>query len=173
MSPLKPQRLTHSLLFRKLVRGCKGGLAATAVMTAYRAPVFRALPPTAKLWARYVGNQDAEAYLPQGILLHFLYGTVAGGLFSPLFSRLAAGESMKREYVGVVYGLIYGLLLSVFGTRLIFEHVIDNDLEPDQALVFHVGHVIYGLTLGTWLASHERFGEVYEDEPTTSSDSRS
>jgi ABC-type uncharacterized transport system permease subunit len=161
--------MTRSILFRNIVRGCKGGLIATAVMTVYRVPVFRALPPTAEFWSRYIGHRDAEAYLPQGVLLHFLYGMVAGGLFGPLFSWLTARQSMDRPFAGVVYGLVYGLLLSVIGTRIMFEHVIDNELEPDQALVFHVGHAIYGLTLGTWLASHERFGDVYEDDDDTSS----
>jgi len=29
-------------------------------------------------------------------------------------------------------------------------------------VIFHVGHVIYGLTLGTWIGFRERKGEVYE-----------
>jgi hypothetical protein len=26
-------------------------------------------------------------------------------------------------------------------------------LDADERLVFHVGHLVYGLTLGTWLGS--------------------
>jgi hypothetical protein len=29
-----------------------------------------------------------------------------------------------------------------------------GDLAQDEALIFHVGHVIYGLTLGAWVDSN-------------------
>lgn len=146
-----------------LRRGLEGGFIATGVMTVYRLPVFRVLPPTAEFWARYVGTREAEAYLVQGVLLHFLYGTVAGVLFAPLFSHLTTKTPVAREYVGVAAGLGYGLLMSVFGTRVLFPYVIEQDLDADEALIFHVGHAIYGLTLGTWVGAHERVGEVYDD----------
>jgi len=41
---------------RGLIRGVVGGLIATVLMTLYRFPVFRALPPTADFWAKYVGR---------------------------------------------------------------------------------------------------------------------
>lgn len=145
-----------------VVRGCVGGLVATAVMTAYRIPIFRALPPTAEFWARYVGGGDAEQYFLEGLLLHFSYGTAAGGAFGALLSFVHPRSRLDRELTTLVAGLVYGLLLSAFGSRVVFRYVLRRDLEPEEALVFHVGHVVYGLTLGTWIGSRERYGEVYE-----------
>lgn len=149
-------------VFRGLVRGTVGGLIATVLMTLYRFPVFRALPPTADFWAKHVGGDDTEAYPGTGLFLHFLYGGVAGGLFGAAIN--AAGLRNEREHGLVVIGLslAYGLALSLFGTRVVFRYLLKEDLEPSETVMFHIGHVIYGLTLGTWLSVDERFGEVYE-----------
>jgi hypothetical protein len=149
-------------LWRTVVRGFAGGLIATAVMTIYRLPIFQALPPTSEFWALYIGDESANRYLVQGLLLHALYGGVAGAVFAPLFECLHARTALSRERVGLLSGVGYGLVLSVFGTRVLFEYVLQEELDPDNTLVFHVGHLIYGLTLGTWLSSREDFGDVYE-----------
>lgn len=147
-------------------RGAKGGFIATAIMTIYRLPVFRALPPTADFWARYLGG-EAEQYTLSGILLHFLYGTVAGAVFGVLFTRITLQPVRSREWVGIVSGALYGVVLSLFGTRVLFRHVLGRELESDHALVFHVGHLMYGLTLGTWMGTRERVGDVYEEAQST------
>lgn len=134
-------------------------------MTLYRLPIFRALPPTAEFWARYVGGGDAEDYPIQGFVLHLFYGMVAGGVFYPLFVAISRRSPNHRDLLGVVCGAGYGLALSLIGTRIVFRRVLDRGLESEHALVFHVGHLIYGLTLGTWLASREPLGEVYETPP--------
>lgn len=151
-----------TILSQVLVRGLKGGLIATAVMTLYRWPIFRALPPTAEFWAQFVGGGEADQYLAQGLVLHFLYGVGGGLVFGPVFAVLDRQTGLDRERLGLVTGFMYGLALSVFGHRVIFRHLLDRELEDDEVLVFHVGHAIYGVTLGTWFGSRERFGEVYE-----------
>lgn len=62
----------------------------------------------------------------------------------------------------IALSLVYSLALSVFGTRFVFRYLLDEELEPDEAVIFHVGHVIYGLTLGTWVNFDKRVGEAYE-----------
>lgn len=136
-------------------------------MTLYRVPIFRGLPPTAEFWAHYVGHGDAEDYPIQGLVLHLLYGVVAGGVFGPLFAVVSRRYPAHREPLSVVCGAGYSLVLSLVGTRIIFRRVLDRGLAPDHALVFHVGHLIYGLTLGTWLGSREPLGDVYETPPET------
>lgn len=113
-------------------------------MTVYRIPVFRALPPTAEFWARYVGGGDAEQYAVQGLVLHFVYGTVAGGIYGFLVSFLDVNDPVLRERANLVSGLGYGLALSAIGSRLIFVRVLGRKLKSEHALVFHVGHAIYG-----------------------------
>ena len=86
----------------------------------------------------------------------------AGAAFGPAFAALDARTSVGRDELGVAAGLTYGLALSAFGSRVLLRRLLGRGLEPEHALVFHVGHAIYGLTLVTWLASRERLGEVYE-----------
>jgi len=149
-------------LLRRLVRGVVGGLIATALMTLYRFPVFRALPPTSEFWAKYVGGGATERYPGIGLVLHFLYGGVAGGLFGVLIDALGF-ETEREDSLGVIaLSFAYSLALSVFGTRFVFRFLLDEDLDPDEAVIFHVGHAIYGLTLGTWVGFDRRTGEAYE-----------
>jgi hypothetical protein len=150
------------ILYHAAIRGIMGGIVATAVMTLYRLPIFRALPPTAEFWARFVGGGDAEQYPLHGLILHFGYGAAAGGVFGPAFATIDRRTRLDRERLGIVSGLTYGLVLSVIGHRIIFQRVLGRELADDEAIVFHVGHTIYGLTLGTWFGSHERFGDVYD-----------
>ena len=135
-------------------------------MTLYRLPVFRALPPTAEFWARYVGGGRPDQYPLEGFLLHAVYGAVGGIGFGPVFayclSAAAGSPALSRERVGVLSGVAYGLVLSVFGERVVFRRVLREKLGPDEALIFHAGHLVYGLTLGTWVSSREELGEVYE-----------
>jgi hypothetical protein len=149
-------------VFHGMIRGVVGGLIATVLMTLYRFPLFRAVPPTAEFWATYVSGGEPEESAGAGLLLHFLYGGVAGGLFGIGFSLLDFRTERNRRLGAIGLSLGYGLVLSVFGTRVIFEHLLEEELEPDEAAIFHVGHIIYGLTLGTWLSAREQSGDVYE-----------
>lgn len=148
----RERRPTRSRLERALV-GAEGGLIATLVMTAYRLPVSRSLPPTANFWAQYVGGGDPEQYTLQGAVLHLVYGTVAGGVFGALVPERGSDSESRREVVDVLRALGYSVVLSVFGSRVILARVLGMDLEADERLVFHLGHFVYGLTLGTWMGS--------------------
>lgn len=149
-------------IVRATVRGVIGGLVATVLMTLYRFPLFRALPPTAEFWAKYVGGGEPEEYFSEGLVLHFLYGAAAGGLFGAAFSRMRFRTERGRRLGAIGLSLGYGVVLSVFGTRVVFKRLLDETLEPDEGTVFHVGHAIFGLTLGTWMSSREHTGEVYD-----------
>lgn len=159
----RPQHTFTTLgVLQSAARGLAGGLVATAIMTLYRFPVFRALPPTAEFWAEYVGGGEPEQYPIEGLVLHFAYGGVAGGLFGLGVSLVDVRTERSRRFITVALAVGYGLLLSAFGTRVIFRRLLGEKPDEDERLVFHIGHVIYGLTLGTWLNSRERSGEVYE-----------
>ncbi len=122
-------------------------------MTAYRLPVARSLPPTATFWAKYVGGGDPSDYPVVALVLHLLYGAGGGVAFASAFR---ASERTPTEWEGVAAGTIFGVVLSVFGSRVVLGELLDRSLDPDEALVFHVGHLVYGLTLGTWIGSRLR-----------------
>ncbi len=145
-------------------RGLEGGLLATLVMTVYRLPVSRSLPPTAEFWAQFVGGGEPEDYPVPALALHFAYGAGAGAAFAAL---LAGRESVARgdpgrdrppgpptdagEVPTTVAGLLYGLVLSAVGERVVLGRLLGVD--PDDRVAFHVGHVLYGITLGAWVGT--------------------
>lgn len=145
--------LTERSSRRDLKLGLQGGLIATAVMTAFRIPITRSLPPTADFWAKYVGSGDPDEYAAQGLLLHLAYGAMGGVGFVAVFPTGRSGSEVSKERQGALRGALYGLLLSVFGVQVILKRLLEMDLSPDERWIFHVGHLIYGLTLGSWMGS--------------------
>lgn len=139
--------------FARVLLGAKGGLIATLVMTAYRLPISRSLPPTANFWATYVGGGDPEEYTVQGLGLHLVYGAVAGGLFGAIVPERGTGPEARREVRDAAWAVAYSAVLSAFGSRVVLGRVLGMDVESDEALVFHLGHLVYGLTLGTWIGA--------------------
>lgn len=133
-----------------VLNGLVGGLVATVVMTvAMRAAGGDDLP-TAVLWAKYAGTDAPDAYLPQGMVLHLLYGIGAGAAFAvvlELGGLLAAGVP-----VVTALGLGYGVLL--FGGGAVFWMKIVLAITPTRPLIgrFLLVHLIYGAGLGAWLA---------------------
>ena len=146
------------------VRGLQAGLVATFVMTAFRLPIMRSLPPSANFWARYVGEKGPDEYPVAGLLLHLFYGTVCGGLFGALFTVSDAERAIDPEQRGLLWGSIYGMCLSAFGTRVMLDALLDIRLDADELALFHTGHLIYGLTLGAWVGSRTEGVETPEAE---------
>ena len=143
-----------------IAEGSKGGFVATLVMTAFRLPISRSLPPTARFWTKFVSGGNPDDHLVPAVALHLLYGTAGGAAFGALApgdsrrtSADEARENTRREALGLLLGVAYGLALSAFGERVVLERVLDMNLESDERFVFHVGHLVYGLTLGTWMGS--------------------
>ena len=47
----------------------------------------------------------------------------------------------------------------MFGIHVVLDRLLGLDLELDEVVIFHASHVIYGATLGAWVAS-----EISHDE---------
>jgi hypothetical protein len=132
--------------------GLIGGIVATVVMTgSMMALGDDSPPPTAVLWAKFVGDQGPEAYLPQGMALHLLYGTGAGFVYGLLADgELLALGSPGALTGGVLNGLVYGLILMV-GAVGWSRGVIGMDADPKQMGLMTFHHVLYGLILGAFV----------------------
>lgn len=62
-----------------ILGGLLGGVVATIVMTALMMWLGDdSPPPTAVFWSTYVGDGRPGEYVRQGMVLHFLYGSVLG-----------------------------------------------------------------------------------------------
>lgn len=147
---------------RSLLRAVQGGLFATFVMTAFRLPILRSLPPSANFWAKYVGSGHPEEYTGMGAVLHVLYGVSFGALFGLLYPRMNLPRS-ATETEGVVWGTIFGLVLSAFGERVMLKRMLDMELEEDAETIFHASHAVYGIALGAWVGSRIDPDPDYEE----------
>lgn len=148
---------------RPLVRGIVGGLVGTVTMTVYRLPLFQGLPPTAEFWAQFVGGGDPSQYPLAALVLHLLYGAGAGGVFGLAVSRLRSGPVERQGGRVTAVGALYGALLSAFGSRVVLRWILGVELDGEESLVFHVGHLVYGLALGTWVGTQGTVGRSEDD----------
>lgn len=139
---------------RSVGLGLSGGAFATFLLTVFRMPISDSLPPTANFLARYVGGDPGE-YPWTSFVLHFVYGIGAGGLFGLLIRQRDDSTRAELELRDIALGLVFSLVLSLFGSRIVLNRVVGMDLKSDEALIFHVGHVIYGLALGAWIGSKQ------------------
>lgn len=134
-----------------LIDGLVGGVVATIVMT-----VFMMLlgddspPPTALFWSKYVGDGDPDGYMMQGMVLHMLYGIVAGGVFAILATALGF-VSVATIGSALLWGLAYGVALFVGAAMFWMNLVLDMDPEPKMAGMFLFFHLVYGAVLGAWV----------------------
>lgn len=134
-----------------LTAGLVGGFVATIAMTI----VMKMMgdggpPPTASLVAKFAGGAPEDYAMP-GMLLHLLYGIVAGGVFAigvPL-----VGLSLGSLGTAVGLGIAYGIVLMLVGMVLWMRMVIG--MEPDRSMMmtFATVHVVYGITLGAFLGA--------------------
>jgi len=153
------RRPVDHALWGRIRRGIEGGALATLVLTAYRLPVTRSLPPTAEFWSKFVSEDAASDHPVVALVLHVLYGVAAGVGFAVLVSsrepvRSGSGigpPSPSGEASVTVFGLVYGLALSAFGEKIVLGAMLDTD--PDDRFAFHIGHVLYGITLGSWIGT--------------------
>ncbi len=155
---------TVSKVGHAVLRGLQAGFVATLIMTAFRLPIMRSLPPSANFWARYVRGGDSADHPLPGLLLHVLYGTSAGAVFGGVFPLLEAERSIEPEQRGLVWGAVYGMGLSLFGSQIMLAAILDTRLDADELALFHAAHLVYGISLGAWVGSRTEGVEDPDDE---------
>lgn len=134
------------------VKGLVAGGVATVVMSCFRISISRSPPPTSWFWTKFVSGGDPADHLVPGAMLHLVYGILSGGVFGALVSTpedASAGTERKTTLLGV----IYGVFLSLFGDATLIRRAVQMDLAADEQFIFHLSHVVYGLTLGAWFGS--------------------
>jgi len=134
-----------------ITAGLAGGLLATIVMTA----VMMMLgdggpPPTARLVAKFAGG-DPDDYAMPGMVLHLLYGIVAGTVFAVGVPLL--GLSLGSVAIAVGLGLVYGVVLMIGGMVFWMRLIIGMDPDRDMMMMFGTVHVVYGVVLGGFLGA--------------------
>ncbi|NKE34544.1 hypothetical protein GWG54_01690 [Natronococcus sp. JC468] len=149
---------------RAAVRGVQAGFVATLIMTAFRLPILRSLPPSANFWSTYVSGDEPENHPIIGLILHLVYGIQGGMIFGALFALFDADRSIEPEQRGLVWGSVFGMGLSAFGSQIMLKELLDIRLDADELALFHAAHLVYGLSLGAWVGSRTEGVEDPEDE---------
>lgn len=133
-----------------LLSGVVGGFVATIVMTVFMTQLGDdSPPPTALFWAKYVGDGGPEEAMMPGMVLHLVYGTIAGGAFVLLLPIL--GLSFASVGSAVLWGLVWGVVLFIFAAAFWMMMVLGMDPEKKQVGMFLLFHLIYGAILGAWI----------------------
>ena len=134
-----------------VIAGLVWGFVATIVMTMTMMAVGDGgPPPTAALVAKFAGGTPEEHKKP-GMLLHMLYGTIAGAVFAvgvPL-----VGLSLDSICVAIGLGFVYGVVLMIGGMVFWLRLVIGVEPDKDMMKVFGIVHVVYGVVLGALLGT--------------------
>ncbi|MFC6873416.1 hypothetical protein [Halobellus marinus] len=132
-----------------VIAGLAGGLAATIAMTALMMVMGDDdPPPTAGLVAKVAGGEPGDHAMP-GMVLHLIYGIVAGVVFAVGVPVL--GLSLGSLGVAIGLGIVYGIVLMIGGMMFWMRMVLG--MEPDKGMMVMFGtvHVVYGVVLGAFL----------------------
>jgi len=133
-----------------VLNGLVGGLIATIVMTVFMMTLGDdSPPPTALFWSKYVGDGEPDEYMMQGMVLHMLYGIIAGLVFVVVVPLI--GISIGSMTTAVLFGLAYGFVLFLGAAIFWMNVVLDIDAEMPMVAMFLLFHLIYGAVLGVWL----------------------
>jgi len=133
-----------------IVSGLIGGFVATIVMTIFMMMLGDdSPPPTAMFWSQYLGDGEPDQYMMQGMVLHFIYGIIAGGVFAVLVAALGLGVATLGA--AVLWGLVYGLVLFVIAAAFWMMMIMGMSPEMKMAGMFLFFHLVYGLVLGLWV----------------------
>lgn len=132
-----------------VIAGLAAGLVATIVMTILMMVMGDGgPPPTAGLVAKFAGGEPEDYAMP-GMVLHVIYGIVAGVVFAvgvPL-----VGLNFGSLAVAVGLGLVYGIILMIGGMVFWMRTVIGMEPDRDMMTTFGAVHVVYGVVLGAFL----------------------
>jgi len=132
-----------------VLSGLVGGLVATIVMTMFMMALGDdSPPPTAALWAKYVGDEGPESYMMQGMALHMMYGIGAGAVFAVGVTALSLGVGAGALGTSLLWAVIYALGLTVVGAVFWMRVVLAMEPEPKMVGMFALFHIVYGLVLG-------------------------
>lgn len=137
--------MTDVTLLTGAVWGLVGAVAMVVVMNARGGD---APPPFAVFWAKFLGDGDPHGAMPQALVLHAGYAVVAGAVYTVVFNAFDLGFAITSFPGGVLWGLVYGVVLLVGAMAFWGTFVLDMDTDGAQRRTLVLAHLAYGLVLG-------------------------
>ena len=126
--------------------GLFGGLLGAAVTAAAMRAADVGPAPSATVWAMYFGDGDPDHYEEQGMVVHAIYGTIAGAVFA----SLAGALSLALGTLGgaLLWAVVWAAVLAVIA--LGFWQLVFVGGMPDARELAELGgvHLVYGIVLG-------------------------
>lgn len=137
------------------VWGFVGAIAMVIVMGARGGD---APPPFAVYWSETVGDGNPANAMPQALVLHAIYAIVAGGLYVVIFGNVDLGLTIAGFAGGVVWGLVWAVVLMTIGAIFWVNMALDMDPDRPQVMTMGLAHLAYGLTVGVLVAAVPTLG---------------
>lgn len=127
------------------VWGLVGAVAMVVVMNARGGDTP---PPFAVFWAKFLGDGIPANAMPQALSLHAIYAVVAGAVYTVVFNGFDLGFAITTFAGGVIWGLVWGVLLLVGAMMFWGKLILDMDPDKPQMMTIALAHLAYGLVLG-------------------------
>lgn len=107
-------------------------------------------PPFAVFWAKFLGDGDPAAAMPQALSLHAIYAIVAGAVYTLVFNPVGqlVGLPIIGFAGGLVFGLVWGVILLIGAMGPWGMMILDMDPDSHQKQTLVLAHLAFGLTLG-------------------------
>ena len=90
-------------------------------------PALSRAPSDGRVLGDIRGCGEPEQYPTVRLLLHVLYGGVGGGVFGVDFSLINFKRERDRRLGALGLSMVYGLVLSVFGTQVISKRLLGKN----------------------------------------------
>lgn len=133
-----------------VISGLVGGLIATIAMTVVMMAIGDdSPPPPAQVWSQYIGDGEPQEYMMQGMVLHLIYGIIAGGVFVVLVP--AIGFSLGTLTMAIVWGIVWAVVLFIVGAVFWMRIVLGVEPAMQMVMMFGLFHLVYGVVLGAWV----------------------
>jgi hypothetical protein len=125
-----------------------GIVAAVVMMMVMRATGGDAPPPFAVFWAKFIGDGDPEAAMPESLSLHFSYGGISGAVYVLIFDAFDLGYPITELAGGALWGLVWGIVLMMVAAVFWVNLLLNMDPGKKDMMSMGSAHLAYGLTLG-------------------------
>lgn len=141
-------------------KGIQFGLGATVVMTIIMligmgtgiSPIPEPIP--AAIARLLLGEISQPALMITGMLMHLIYGSVAGGILAYILS------GKTTIWYGLVWGVVLWLIMQFIVLPLLGWGIFGTAITPKIAMATLVLHLIYGGILGWGLQWAARGSKV-------------
>lgn len=133
-----------------LLSGIVGGLLGSIVTGAAMVAVVDDAPPSAVVWAKYLGDGIPGHYRMTGFVVHLVYGALAGTAFVALAGALSLGTATLAG--ALLWAVVWSAVLLGFAVGFWSIVVLGDRPDPGALVPMVAVHLAFGVVLGLVVA---------------------